>query len=105
MNINRNMKSMIMEKYDDVTSSSSGAKKKAWVKDKDIEVAIYPANNTMLISNNAKINQSTNTGLTKEKAITEANRLNDNGVIYEITFANPAGRLTQLYLKKVNFNA
>lgn len=104
MSINSNMKPMVMEKYTDISSQNSGAKKKAWVKDKDINVAIYHANNTILMSNNVKFNQSTNTGLTTEKVITEANRLNDNGVIYEITYANTSGRLTQLYLKKVSFD-
>lgn len=90
MSINRAMKPVILEKKDRV-QQPSGAWKEEWVFDKDIELTIYPANNVILTSSNIKYSESTNTGLTTEKAIVEVkNRINDNGQIYDITFANPA---------------
>ncbi|PNT94151.1 phage head completion protein [Clostridium thermosuccinogenes] len=77
-----------------------------WEDVKTIDIAIYPANYTILTSANQKYAESTNTGLTPEKDIkAEINRIyvNDNEV-YEITFSNPIGKFTQLYLKQVIFN-
>lgn len=101
MSIFRDMKLAILEKKEKV-QQPSGAWKEEWVTDRNIDLAIYPANNVILTSSNVKYSESTNTGLTTEKVIVEVkNRINDNGQIYDITFANPAGKYTQLYLKKV----
>lgn len=102
--IRRDMKPVTLEKNVPV-QGKSGQLKDNWVADRTIDVAIYPVSGTVLFSNNVKFNQSTNTGLTLEKAIQETekekgNRLNDNGTIYKINFANPAGRFTQLLLQK-----
>lgn len=102
--IRRDMKPVTLEKNVPV-QGKSGQPKDNWVVDRTIDVAIYPVSGSVIYSNNTKFNQSTNTGLTLEKAIRETeskdgNRINDNGTIYKINFANPAGRYTQLLLQK-----
>lgn len=104
MSINRDMKSVTLEKKT-IVQSSSGQKKETWVEDKAIDLAIYPVSGAVMLSNNVEFNQSTNTGLTIEKAINETkkengNRINDNGDIYNINFVNASGRYTQLLLQK-----
>lgn len=102
--IRRDMRPVTLEKNVPV-QGKSGQLKDNWAEDKTIDVAIYPVSGSVMYSNNTKFNQSTNTGLTLEKAIHETegkdgNRINDNGTIYKINFANPAGRYTQLLLQK-----
>lgn len=104
MSINRDMKTVSLEKKT-ISQSPSGQKKETWVSDRNIELAIYPIQNSVMLSNNVKFNQSTNTGLTRELGIKESsldkgNRINDNDVIYTINFVNEAGRYTQLMLQK-----
>jgi head-tail adaptor len=103
--IRRDMKSITLEKNVPV-QGKSGQLKENWFTDRTIDAAIYPVSGSVMYSNNTKFNQSTNTGLTAEKAIQETekengNRINDNGTIYKINFVNPAGRYTQLLLQKV----
>lgn len=102
--IRRAMKPVSLEKKTWV-QSTSGQKKETWLPDKIIELAIYPVSGSVMNSNNVLYNQSTNTGLTVEKAINETkkdkgHRINDNGDIYSINFVNTAGRFTQLLLQK-----
>ncbi|MCR3760418.1 hypothetical protein KYB31_15680 [Clostridium felsineum] len=102
--IKRDMKPVILEKNVPV-QGKSGQLKDNWVIDRTIDVAIYPVSGSVMYSNNTKFNQSTNTGLTTEKAIHETeskdgNRINDSGTIYKINFVNSAGRCTQLLLQK-----
>lgn len=104
MSINRDMKSVSLEKKT-IVQAPSGQKKETWVEDRPIELAVYPIQNSVMLSNNVKFNQSTNTGLTKESGIKESsldggNRINDGSVIYTINFVNEAGRYTQLMLQK-----
>jgi hypothetical protein len=104
MSINRDMKKVSLEKKT-IVQAPSGQKKETWVKDKDIDLAIYPVQGSIMLSNNVKFNQSTNTGLTrdvniKESSLADGNRINDNGVIYTINFVNEAGRFAQLLLQK-----
>lgn len=104
MSIKRDMKSVTLEEKD-IIQSPSGQPKEIWVADKTIDLAIYPVSGSVMLSNNVQFNQSTNTGLTIEKAIIETktkdgNRINDNGTIYNINFVNAAGRYTQLLLQK-----
>ncbi len=104
MIIKRNMKNIVLEEFKKV-QSPSGAWKQEWVKVKDVEVGIYPLSGAYLTTSNVKFANSTNTGLTGEKAILEGkNRLNDSGVIYDIDFVNPIGKYTQLVLKKMVAN-
>lgn len=102
--IKRDMKPVTLEKKTWM-QNPSGQKKETWVTDKIIQLAICPVNGTAMYSNNLLFNQSTNTGLTTEKAIKETkqeygNRINDNGTIYNINFVNTAGKYTQLLLQK-----
>lgn len=106
MIINRNMDKYTLQVKTRI-QSTSGAWKDSWNDVKDIDVAIYPANYNILVTNNQKYAESTNTGLTTEKNIVEINnRLYDEPTktVYEITFVNPIGKYTQLYLKKVVFS-
>lgn len=105
MSIKTDMKSVTLEEKD-IIQSPSGQPKETWVVGKAIDLAIYPVSGSVMLSNNVQFNQSTNTGLTTEKAIKETktkdgNRINDNGNIYNINFVNVAGRYTQLMLQKV----
>jgi hypothetical protein len=98
------MKPVTLEKKTWI-QGQSGQKKETWDEDKTIELAIYPAGCSVMNSNNVLYNQSTNTGLTTEKAINETkrengHRINDNGNIYSINFVNPSGRFAQLLLQK-----
>lgn len=105
MIINRNMEKYTLQEKKKV-QSKSGQWKETWVDVKEIDVAIYPANYTILTSNNIKYAESTNTGLSTEKNIKEVvNRIVKGSEIYEITFSNGIGKFTQLYLKKVIYNA
>lgn len=104
MSINRDLKKVFLEKKT-IVQATSGQKKETWVKDKDIDLAIYPVQGSIMLSNNVKFNQSTNTGLTravniKESSVADGNRINDNNVIYTINFVNEAGKFTQLLLQK-----
>lgn len=104
MSINRDIKTVFLEKKTTV-QAPSGQKRETWVKDKDIDLAIYPVQGSVMLSNNVKFNQSTNTGLSrelgiKETRLTDGNRINDNGVIYTINFVNEAGKFIQLLLQK-----
>ncbi|SMC17198.1 hypothetical protein SAMN02745134_00256 [Clostridium acidisoli DSM 12555] len=105
MSIKRDMKNVSLEKKS-IVQGLSGQPKEIWEEDKTIDLAIYPVSGSVMLSNNVQFNQSTNTGLTTEKAIIETktkdgNRINDNGTIYNINFVNVAGRYTQLLLQKV----
>jgi hypothetical protein len=101
MTILRDMKPVILQEKSKY-QNSSGQWIDTWIDIKEIEVAIYPANFTILTSGNIKYAESTNTGLSDEKDIKEiVNRIKDNNDIYEITFSNPIGKFTQLFLKMV----
>jgi len=104
MIINRNMKSYILQKNKKV-QGKSGQWMDNWIDVKEIEVAIYPVNYTILTSGNIKYSESTNTGLSTEKEIEPiVNRIMYGEEIFEITFSNTIGKYTQLYLKKLIFN-
>ena len=51
-----------------------------------------------------RFNDVTHTGLTYNKTITDANKIEINGDIYCVIFVNNEGRLAQLYLKNENTN-
>lgn len=104
MTINRNMETYTLQEKKRV-QNKAGQWVYNWEDVKQIEVAIYPANYTILTSGNIKYASSTNTGLSTCKNIKEEiNRIVKGNEIYEITFSNPIGKYTQLYLKKVIFN-
>jgi len=104
MSISRNMQTMMLQ-VRTKTRSPSGQWVEAWVDVKNIEVGIYPASYTILTSSNIKYSESTNTGLTLCKDIKEVvNRIVKGTEIYDITFANNAGRYAQLFLKRVVYN-
>lgn len=102
--INRNMKPYMLQ-VKAKNQNKYGQWIESWEDVKSIDVAIYPANYAILTSANIKYSESTNTGLTTEKDIKEVvNRIVKGNEIFEITFANPIGKFTQLYLKKTIFN-
>ncbi|KIL09249.1 phage head-tail adapter protein [Clostridium botulinum] len=103
MSINSNMKPIMLQKKEKV-KSPTGAKKEQWVDVKVINVAIYKTND-MLNTNSTKYNESSHTGITFYKDIKEnMNRLVKDKTVYNVTSANPQGRLTNLLLKVVDTN-
>lgn len=47
-----------------------------------------------------RFNDVTHISLTYEKNITDANKIEINGDVYDVQFVNPDGRLAEIYLKK-----
>ncbi|WP_089966494.1 hypothetical protein [Clostridium gasigenes] len=87
-----------------IEESPSGAERNEWKDVKEILVAIYKTNDT-LNTQSIRYNASSHTGLTFSKDIKEGiNRLVENNVVYEVTSANPKGRLNSLLLKVVDTN-
>ncbi|MBB6622237.1 hypothetical protein H7E67_02220 [Clostridium gasigenes] len=104
MGINSEMKKVKLQ-VKEYTESLAGADKPIW---KDVKepslVAIYKTNDT-LNTQSIRYNASSHTGLTFSKDIKEGiNRLVENNVVYEVTSANPKGRLNSLLLKVVDTN-
>lgn len=104
MSINSNMKAMTLQAKEKVPSKS-GALKYDW-KDKGVIYVSLFKNSDSISIQSVRYNQSTHTGLTFSKEVKEGiNRLVDNeGTMYDVTGANPQGRLNNLLLKVVDTN-
>ncbi|AOR24305.1 hypothetical protein [Clostridium taeniosporum] len=103
MSINADMKPIMLQKKK-MVKSPTGAKKEQWVDVKIINVALYKTND-MLNTNSIKYNESSHTGLTFYKDVKEGiNRLVKDKLVYNVTSANPQGRLNNLLLKVVDTN-
>lgn len=69
------------------------------------EPTSQPIELTLTIYNHSKVedvrfNNVTHTALTKNKEVTDANKIRIGENMYLIEFVNPDGRLAQLFLKK-----
>lgn len=104
MSINREMHPVTLQ-VRKKKESPTGAASYEWIDYSTIDVAIYKTNDT-LNTQSIRYNESSHTGLTYEKEIKENQcRLKDQGIIYEVTSADPKGRLTTLLLKAVDTDA
>lgn len=104
MSVNRDMKLYeVWEKTKEKTPS--GADKIGWKKTRDTLVTVYKKND-MLKTGSVKYNEATHTGLTKDKVFKAGkHQLRRKEKVYDITEANPDGRLTVLLLKEVDTDA
>lgn len=94
------MKSLILQEYRDIITSSM-ARKKEWVDlENPILISIYETD-SRVNTNNARYNESSHIGLTFSKDISAKNRLRDGNMIYNIIGVNPQGRLSQVFLKVI----
>ena len=84
--------------------SPSGQQKATWRDAKTIFGTLSPTGGNKTNSNNHKYTESTHTCITYEKDISEANRIVDGSVVYEIIIVNDRVKFTEVLLKKVNFN-
>jgi|LGOV01.1.fsa_nt_gb hypothetical protein len=103
MGITANMKAFRLQNKTKI-GTESGAQKETWSDGPMVDVSIYQKNER-LITQSARYNESTHTGLSFSKNIKAfKNRLRDEETqeIFEITSAVNDGRLTNLLLKKVD---
>lgn len=105
MSINQKMVECVLQRRIK-TESLTGGDIVKWVDREFIDVAIYKTNDT-LNTQSVRYNESTHTGITREKEIQEHEcRLKGiDGTIYNITSANTVGRMTTLLLKAVDTDA
>lgn len=105
MSINQKMEEYILQRRIK-TESLTGGELVKWVDHDLVDVAIYKTNDT-LNTQSVRYNESTHTGITREKEIQEHEyRLKGiDGTIYNITSANAVGRMTTLLLKVVDMDA
>lgn len=100
--INREMKPIQLQQKNKI-QNDFGEEIYEWNTVRNVEMAIYPTNSG-IYTTNAKYQDISHTGITRDKAITVSNRLLKGTKIYEILNVNSKGRLTTLTLKEVIYD-
>ena len=95
--INRELRLAYVLIYDD-TLDEYGQPNMGKKKKRECEVTLKIYRHTK--EEDIRFNDVTHISLTYDKTITDANKIEIDGDIYDVQFVNPDGRLAEIYLKK-----
>lgn len=95
--INRELRQAYVLSYDD-TLDEYGQPNMGEPKKRECEVTLRIYRHTR--EEDIRFNDVTHISLTPDKTITDSNKIEINGEIYDVQFINPDGRLAEVFLKK-----